>query len=126
MAVKEIRESFDVVGLSNEHGKALREFANALENPVIGKNGKTYVEVPEPGKLIPFLKNMVQRALKAIDLIKNVTKNTRDKIEKTGLSIKERLAEAKARANQYNHEVNRVKRNDRLEQYQDEYKHSSR
>ena len=63
---------------------------------MIGKNGKTYVEVPEPGKLIPFLKNMVQRALKAFDLIKDVTKNTRDKIEKTGLSIKERLAEAKA------------------------------
>jgi len=113
VAVKEIRESFDVMGLSNEHGKALREFANALENPVKGKNGKIYVEVPEPGKLIPFLKNMVQRALKAIDLIKDVTRNTKDKIEKTGISIKDRLVDAKARADQYNNENSRNRGYDR-------------
>jgi len=118
VAVKEIRESFDVMGLSNEHGKALREFANALENPVKGKNGKTYVEVPEPAKIIPFLKTMVQKALKAIDLIKDVTRNTKDKIERTGISIKDRLADAKARADQHNNENSRNRSSERSEHRQ--------
>lgn len=118
VAVKEIRESFDVMGLSKVHERALREFANALENPVIGKNGKTYVEVPEPGKLIPFLKSMVQKALKAIDLIKDVTKNTKDKIKTTGISIKSRLADAKARADQYNNENSRSRINEQFLQRQ--------
>ncbi len=118
VAVKEIKESFDVIGLSKEHDQALREFAKALDNPVKGKNGKTYVEVPEPAKLIPFLKTMVQKALKAIDLIKDVTRNTKDKIERTGISIKDRLADAKARADQHNNVNSRNRFSERSEHKQ--------
>ncbi|MCR4866623.1 MAG: plasmid recombination protein [Lachnospiraceae bacterium] len=118
VAVKELKESFDVVGLSKEHDQALREFAKALDNPVKGKNGKTYVEVPEPQKLIPFLKTMVQKALKAIDLIKDVTRNTKDKIERAGTSIKDRLADAKARADQHNNLNSRNRFSERSEHIQ--------
>ena len=116
VAVKELKESFDVIGLSMEHDQALKAFARALDNPIKGKNGKTYVEIPEPTKLIPFMKTVVQKALKAIDLMKDMIKNARDKIEKTGKSIRERMAEAKARVNQENDKNNRDRLTERSKQ----------
>lgn len=62
------------------------------------------------------MKTVVQKALKAIDLMKDMTKNARDKIEKTGKSIRERMAEAKARVNQENDKNNRDRLTERSKQ----------
>ena len=106
-AVQEIKNSLADLGATEEHIKPLSEFAGALDKPVTGKNGKTYVEVPAPKVLIPLLKGVVKKMLGAFEWMRGTKERVRQHVEQARTSIKEKLPQKKREADQWN-EVRRT------------------
>ena len=105
--VSGLKETLGDMGATEEDEKSLKDLARSLDNPIKGKNGKTYVEIPEPTKMLPLLKKTVQKVLDGITLMKEITKNAKEKIASTKTSIKDLLVQKKAEADRYNQEMRR-------------------
>ena len=101
-AVQEIKNSLADLGATEEHIKPLSEFAGALDKPVTGKNGKTYVEVPAPKILLPLLKGVVRKMLGAFEWMRGTQERVRERVEQARTSIKEKLPQKKREADQWN------------------------
>jgi len=57
--------------------------------------------------MLPLLKKTVQKVLDGITLMKEITKNAKEKIASTKTSIKDLLVQKKAEADRYNQEMRR-------------------
>ena len=82
----------------------LSAFAEKLNNPLTGKNGKTYVEVPAPRVLIPLLKKVVQKMPGAIGCAHGAQKKVAQQVEHARVSLREKLPQKKQEADQLNEE----------------------
>ncbi len=101
-SVQEIKKSLVALGATTEHEQPLSAFAEKLNNPLTGKNGKTYVEVPAPRILIPLLKKMVQKMLGAIGWAHGAQKKVSQQVEHARASLREKLPQKKQEADQLN------------------------
>ncbi len=101
-AAQEIKNSLADLGATEEHIKPLSEFAGALDKPVIGKNGKTYVEVPAPKVLLPLLKGVIRKMLGAFEWMRGTQERVRQQVKQARTSIKEKLPQKKREADQWN------------------------
>lgn len=93
--VTEIKKSLENLGATPDMEKPLTEFAKSLENPITGKNGKTYIEVPSPGKIIPMLKKVVRRMLDAFGWSHDKAEEIHKQAEHGRVSLKARLPQKK-------------------------------
>ena len=101
-AVQEIKKSLADLGATAEHIQPLSDFAGALDNPVMGKNGKTYVEMPAPKVMLPLLKNVVQKMLGAFEWARGAQEQVRKHVEHARTSIRAKLPQKKREADQQN------------------------
>ena len=92
------------LGATAEHEQPLSVFAEKLKNPVTGKNGRTYVEVPAPKVLLPLLKKVVQKMLGAFGWAHDAQKRVAEHVEHARTSFKEILPQKKREADQQNEE----------------------
>ena len=100
--VMEIKKSLENLGATAEDEQPLTSFAKALDNPLQGKDGKIYVEVPSPGKLIPLLKKVVKRMLGAFGWSHSMAKKTQEQMERSRKSFHAMLPRKKREANEQN------------------------
>ena len=103
-SVQEIKRSLADLGATAEHEQPLSVFAEKLKNPVTGKNGRTYVEVPAPKVLLPLLKKVVQKMLGAFGWAHDAQKRVAEHVEHARTSFKEILPQKKREADQQNEE----------------------
>lgn len=101
-SVQEIKKSLETLGATAEHEQPLSAFAEKLNNPLTGKNGKIYVEVPAPKVLIPLLKKVVQKMLGAFGWAHGAQKKVAQQMEHARASLREKLPQKKQEADQLN------------------------
>lgn len=102
--VTEIKQSLLNLGATEEDEKPLSDFAASLEKPLIGKDGKTYVAVPRPDRLIPLLKKVVQKMLGAFGWSHGMQKKTQEHVEHTRVSFKVKLPQKKQESDRLSEE----------------------
>lgn len=100
--VREIKQSLEILGATPDTEQPLTELAKSLDKPLIGKDGKTYVAIPSPGKLIPLLKKVVSRILGAFGWSHSMQKKTMEHVEYARASLKSKLPQKKIEADQIN------------------------
>ena len=100
--VREIKQSLEILGATPDTEQPLTELAKSLDKPLIGKDGKTYVAIPSPGKLIPLLKKVVSRILGAFGWSHSMQKKTMEHVEHARASLKAKLPQKKIEADQIN------------------------
>ncbi len=100
--VREIKQSLENLGATADMEQPLTELAKSLDKPLIGKDGKTYVAIPSPGKLLPLLKKVVNRMLGAFGWSHSVQKKTMEHVERARTSFKAKLPVKKAEVDQQN------------------------
>ncbi len=100
--VAEIKKSLENLGATPDMEQPLMELAKSLENPVTGKNGKTYIEVPSPGKIIPLLKKVVRRMLGAFGWSHDKAEEIHKQVEHGRASLRARLPQKKKEADAQN------------------------
>ena len=100
--VREIKQSLEILGATPDTEQPLTELAKSLDKPLIGKDGKTYVAIPSPGKLIPLLKKVVSRILGAFGWSHSMQKKTMEHVEHARASLKSKLPQKKIEADQIN------------------------
>ena len=100
--VREIKQSLENLGATPDMEQPLAELAKSLDKPLIAKDGKTYVAIPSPGKLIPLLKKVVSRMLGAFGWSHSVQKKTLEHVEHARASLKAKLPQKKIEADQIN------------------------
>ena len=100
--VAEIKKSLENLGATPDMEQPLTELAKSLENPVTGKNGKTYIEVPSPGKIIPLLKKVVRRMLGAFGWSHDKAEEIHKQVEHGRASLRARLPQKKKEADAQN------------------------
>lgn len=101
-AVKELQDSLSELGVPKDQYSNMKTLADSLNNPVKSKNGKTYVEIPNPEGTLPILKKMVHKVITAIEKVKNITDQVKEHVTRTRVSFKERLAISKKEADRRN------------------------
>ena len=106
--LKESLEQFDVKDLDMG---TIKKFSDALDHPVNDKNGRTYVEVPNPKVMLPILKKVVDKFGKALTKIKDIHEKVKGKAEHARIRIKELIAEKQAEADRRRAERQGGKRN---------------
>ena len=82
----------------------MKTLAESLDNPVKSKNGKTYVEIPNPEATLPILKKMVHKVIAVIEKVKNITDQVKEHVTRKRVSFKEQLAISKKEADRRNAE----------------------
>ena len=82
----------------------IKRFAEALKNPVKSKTGKTYVEIPNPERTLPIIKNVMSKVVAAIEKAKELTRKVKDQMGKAKVSVRAMLKEAQEEARRQNAE----------------------
>lgn len=103
-AIKELKEGLTDIGVPKERYSSMKILADNLDNPLVAKNGKTYVEIPDPDVTLPVLKKMVNKVIAVIEKVKNITDQVKDHVTRTRVSIREQLVVNKKEADRQNEE----------------------
>ena len=103
-AVKELQDSLSDLGVPKDQYSNMKTLAESLDNPIKSKNGKTYVEIPNPEATLPILKKMVHKVIAVIEKVKNITDQVKEQVTRTRVSMRERLAASKKEADRQNAE----------------------
>ena len=101
-AVTEIKQSLLNLGATVGDERPLSDFAASLEKPLIGKDGKTYVAVPSPDRLIPLLKKVVRKMLGAFGWSHDLAEKTKEHVEHARSSLRAKLPQKKQEADRLN------------------------
>ena len=109
--VKELKDTLEEFDAKELDTGTIKKFSEALEHPVNDRNGKTYVEVPNPKVMIPILKKVTDKFAKALTKIKDIHEKVKDKAEHTRVRIKELIAEKQAEVDRRKAERQGGKRN---------------
>ena len=91
--VRDLKTGLMELGISESDYDRLKVFKNALEHPVRAKNGKTYVEVPDPEKTLGLFKGVVNKITAVFDKVRELTGRFTEKRERMRVSIKDKLRE---------------------------------
>ncbi len=98
----EIKQSLLNLGATAGDEKPLSDFAVSREKPLTGKDGKTYVAVPSPDRVIPLLKKVVRKMLGAFGWSHDLAEKTKEHVEHARASLKAKLPQKKKEADQMN------------------------
>lgn len=101
-SVTEIKRSLENLGATPDMEQPLTELARSLDNPLIGKDGKTYVAIPSPGRLIPLLKKVVRKMLGAFGRSHDLAEKTKEHVEHARASLRAKLPQKKQEADRLN------------------------
>lgn len=101
-SVTEIKRSLENLGATPDMEQPLTELARSLDNPLIGKDGKTYVAIPSPGSLIPLLKKVVRKMLGAFGWSHDLAEKTKEHVEHARASLRAKLPQKKQEADRLN------------------------
>nr|MCR5390112.1 hypothetical protein [Lachnospiraceae bacterium] len=102
VAATEIKQSLLNLGATAGDEKPLSDFAASLEMPVKGKDGKTYVAVPSPDRLIPLIKKVVRKMLGAFGWSHDMAEKTKEHVEHARASLRAKIPQKKVEADQMN------------------------
>ncbi|MBR6475758.1 MAG: plasmid recombination protein [Lachnospiraceae bacterium] len=94
--VQDLKGSLEQLDAKKLDVDTIKKFSDALEHPINGGNGKTYVEVPNPKVMIPILKNVADKLGKVLTKIKDIHEKVIEKAGHTRIRIKELIAEKQA------------------------------
>ena len=94
--VQDLKGSLEQLDAKELDMSTIKKFSDALEHPVNDRNGKTYVEVPNPKVMIPVLKKVTDKLGKVLTKIRDVHEKIKDKAGHTRTRIKELIAEKQA------------------------------
>ena len=91
--VRELKNGLVDFDISESDYDRIKAFENALKHPVRAKNGKTYVEVPDPEKTLNIFKGVVNKITAVFDKVRELTGRFTEKRERMRVSIKDKLRE---------------------------------
>lgn len=103
-AVTKLQDELRDLGASKDDYDNIKSFAEALEHPIKGNTGETYVEIPHPEKTLPLLKKIVKKLTAVIDKTREITRKVTEKATRTKVSVKEKPAKYTAESKNRNTE----------------------
>lgn len=104
LIVQGLRDDVKDMGITSKGYDDIKRFSEALNNPVKSKNGKTYVEIPNPDRTLPIIKKVMNKVIAAVEKTMELTRKVKDQMGKAKVSVRAMLKEAQEEARRQNAE----------------------